>query len=139
MTFPLILGVPRTDEEIVEQTNVLARLALRFLGTGYEVADDHRFYDEPDPRSQKAWAFACEIQELMTATDPNDALSAAEEPKPEPRYVVQPYQADHGETYVLYDTLREIIMSRSLSNSIESIDELNSLADTMNAAEEEGE
>jgi hypothetical protein len=30
-------------------------------------------------------------------------------------------------------------MSRSLSNSIESIDELNSLADTMNAAEEEGE
>lgn len=71
----------RTDQEIVDQTNELARLCLRFIGTGYEVPEGHKFYEANDPRSQRAWKMACEIQEHMTATDPNDALANIEEPK----------------------------------------------------------
>ena len=74
----------RTDQQIVDQTNDLARLCLLYIGTGYEVADDHKFYQAEDPRSCRAWQMACEIQEKLTATDPNDALSNLDaEPEPE--------------------------------------------------------
>lgn len=70
----------RTDEEIVKQTNELARMCLGWMGpTGYEVPDGFTFWNAKDSRSIKAWKFACEIQEFMTATDPNDALSAIED------------------------------------------------------------
>ncbi|MCO5066879.1 MAG: hypothetical protein M9924_21155 [Rhizobiaceae bacterium] len=69
----------RTDEEIVNQTNMLARLCLRYLGTGYEVPLDHKFYEAADPRSNAAWKQACEIQKLLTNTDPNDALTNLDE------------------------------------------------------------
>ncbi|WP_210482695.1 hypothetical protein [Microvirga antarctica] len=70
---------PRTDAEIVSQTNDLARIMLRYIGTGYEVPPDHRFYEAQDARSRKAWAGACEIMEHMTQTDPNDALSGIDD------------------------------------------------------------
>lgn len=65
----------RTDEEIVLQTNDLARIMLRLMGTGYEVPEGWKFYEALDPRSARAWRDACTVQEFMTATDPNDALS----------------------------------------------------------------
>lgn len=71
------------DQQIVDQTNDLARLCLSYIGTGYEVPDDHKFYEAEDPRSRKAWQMACEIQQQMTATDPNDALSNITEPEVE--------------------------------------------------------
>lgn len=74
----------RTDQEIVDQTNELARICLRFIGTGYEVPENYRFYvhlgDRRYPRENKAWEAACAVQEFMTATDPNDALASLEEP-----------------------------------------------------------
>ncbi|MEN5275795.1 hypothetical protein ABE527_02480 [Brucella sp. TWI432] len=65
----------RTDQQIVDETNELARLCLRHIGTGYEVAEGHLFYEADDPRSKTAWNMACEIQQMMTKTDPNDAIT----------------------------------------------------------------
>lgn len=139
LSCPIIIARVRTDEEIVEQTNALARLALTYIGTGNEVPEGHKFYDEPDPRSQKAWQFACEVQELLTATDPNDAVAALPEPEPEPRYLVVPYQRDQGDTYVVVDTVRKgTIIARSIGNSPEAIKDLKDIATAMSAAEEEG-
>jgi hypothetical protein len=71
----------RTDRDIVEQTNALAIVAMRYIGTGYEVPDGYRIFEHLDgyPREEKAWAFACEVQRLMTDTDPNDALAIVED------------------------------------------------------------
>lgn len=66
----------RTDQQIVDETNELARLCLRHIGTGFEAPEGHKFYEADDPRSKAAWQRACEIQELLNKTDPNDALSA---------------------------------------------------------------
>lgn len=67
----------RTDAEIVKQTNDLARICLRFIGTGYEVPTGFKFYEAAasNSRASKAWDMACQIQEFMTATDPNDAAA----------------------------------------------------------------
>jgi hypothetical protein len=66
----------RTDAEIVKQTNDLARICLRFIGTGYEAPAGFKFYETAvNSRAAKAWNMACEIQEFMTATDPNDAIA----------------------------------------------------------------
>lgn len=70
---------PRTDQEIVDQTNDIARIALRCIGTGYEVPAGFLFYNLPtkhDPRADKAWEFARELQLFLTDTDPNDALTS---------------------------------------------------------------
>lgn len=74
----IISATPRTDQEIVDQTNSLARICLAHLGTGYEAPEDHKFYESEHPRSKAAWQRACEIMEHMTATDPNDALANLE-------------------------------------------------------------
>jgi hypothetical protein len=67
----------RTEDQIVKQTNDLARICLRYIGTGYEVPAGFKFFDAPasNYRARKAWSMACEIQEFMTGTDPNDAVA----------------------------------------------------------------
>lgn len=66
----------RTDQEIVDQTNRLAREMLRLMGVGYEVPDDYQFHLEKDrnSRAHNAWALACIAQQMLTSTDPQDAL-----------------------------------------------------------------
>lgn len=63
----------RTDQEIVDQTNVLAdRLyAIR----GYISRPGYRFDQATHPHEVEAWEGACEAQRLLTDTDPEDALS----------------------------------------------------------------
>lgn len=69
-------GPGRTDQEIVDQTNRLAREMLRLTGVGYEVPDSYQFHIEKDrhPRARQAWDMACFAQEVLTSTDPQDAL-----------------------------------------------------------------
>lgn len=82
----------RTDKQIVDETNELARLCLRHLDTGYEAPEGHKFYEAEDPRSKAAWQRACEIQQLLSKTDPNDALSALDtDDKEEDEPVVREY------------------------------------------------
>ena len=66
----------RTDRQIVDETNALARYMMaELVGTGYQVADTWRFHEETDPRSRKAWKHAVAIMEMITFTDAEDALS----------------------------------------------------------------
>ena len=67
----------RTDREIVEQTNVLARELYRLRG--YVVAEGYRFDRASHPHMQEAWAGARAAQLLLTDTDPDDALEEEEE------------------------------------------------------------
>jgi len=63
----------RSEQEIVDQTNALARelYAIR----GYVVPEGYRFDRATHPHEQQAWRGACAAQMMLTATDPNDALS----------------------------------------------------------------
>lgn len=73
----------RTDQQIVDETNELARhLLAEVIGTGYQMPEGHKFYEAYDPRSRKAWEQAVIIMEMTTHTDANDALSNLE---PEPK------------------------------------------------------
>lgn len=75
----LELKNPRTDAEIVAQTNELALLCLHHTGfdIGHDMMPDDglKFYESESPRARAAWNRACEIMELLTCTDPNDALA----------------------------------------------------------------
>lgn len=66
----------RTDQEIVEQTQRLARRVCSVLG--YEVAPGHDFRRSEHPRSRVAWMIACAAQEELTATDVDNAVAESE-------------------------------------------------------------
>lgn len=68
--------IMRTDQEIIDQTNVLARslYAIR----GYAVREGYRFDSATHPHEVEAWRGACEAQMLLTDTDPRDALDEIE-------------------------------------------------------------
>jgi hypothetical protein len=72
-------GIPaapmRTDQEIVDQTDDLAREFAKL--DGYEL--DGKFYNDTASRSRHYWALACTAQAHLTNTDPCDALSALED------------------------------------------------------------
>jgi len=67
----------RTDREIVNQTNALARVFYKMLG--HEVTADHLFYETSrqnyHPQEAMCWSMACAAQRELTATDPDDAIA----------------------------------------------------------------
>lgn len=63
---------PRTPEQIVEQTNQLARRLYRLHD--YEANEYFLFYEATHPHEVQAWEGACAAQELLTDTDVEDAL-----------------------------------------------------------------
>ena len=67
----------RTPQEIVDQTNELARELYRLRG--YVVAEGYRFDKATHPQEVEAWNRACEAQRLLTDTDVDDALQELEE------------------------------------------------------------
>lgn len=66
----------RTDQEIVDQTNEVARII--YASRGYSVPEGYAFHDSDrvnyHPHEAQCWQAACEIQVLLTETDPEDAL-----------------------------------------------------------------
>ncbi len=62
----------RTDQQIIDQTNELARqlYAIR----GYVTSPTYRFDHATHPHEREAWLGACAAQILLTDTDPMDAL-----------------------------------------------------------------
>jgi len=70
----------RTDREIVNQTNALARIFYKMLS--HEVDAEHRFYDVSrenyHPQEAMCWSMACAAQRELTATDPDDAVANLE-------------------------------------------------------------
>ena len=70
----------RTSKQIVNQTNAIAKII--YQSRGYEVKKGHDFHTERvnlHPFERQAWAAACEIQMLMTDTDPMDAVDELED------------------------------------------------------------
>jgi hypothetical protein len=70
----------RTAQEIVDQTNEIARII--YTNMGYRTPKGTEFHTEKinrHPNETLCWNAACEIQELMTHTDVNDALSELED------------------------------------------------------------
>ncbi len=66
----------RTPQEIVNQTNELARELYRLQG--YVRPRGYRFDKAKHPHEVQAWAGACEAQRLLTETDVDDALQELE-------------------------------------------------------------
>jgi hypothetical protein len=62
----------RTDEEVVKQTNELARTLYQLRG--YGAGECYSFASATHPHEKEAWAGACAAQQLLMDTDPNDAL-----------------------------------------------------------------
>ncbi|WP_454858745.1 hypothetical protein [Rhizobium binxianense] len=97
----------RSDRQIVDETNGIARYIMaELIGTGYQVADGWKFYEEPDPRSRKAWKHAAAIMEMMTFTNADDALSSLDpdEQDPEGRFPIGDWQYEvaNGDTRLGY-------------------------------------
>lgn len=67
----------RTAQEIVNQTNELARELYRLRG--YVRPRSYRFDKATHPQEVEAWNGACEAQRLLTETDVDDALQELDE------------------------------------------------------------
>ena len=70
----------RTAQEIVDQTNEIARIIYK--GMGYTSPEGFEFHTETinrHPHEENCWASACEIQELMTGTEVDDAIEELED------------------------------------------------------------
>jgi len=63
----------RSDQEILDQTNELARKL--YLIRGYEVPVGYRFDQATHGHEIEAWNGACEAQLLLTDTDIENVLS----------------------------------------------------------------
>lgn len=67
----------RTAQQIVDQTNELARQFYAVLG--YEVREGYRFDESDHPQEYAMWCMACKAQEMLTDTDPLDAFGEIED------------------------------------------------------------
>lgn len=67
----------RTDQEVIDQTNELARELYRIRG--YIRPRGYRFDKATHPHEVESWSGACEAQRMLTLTDPDDALMELEE------------------------------------------------------------
>ena len=70
-------GEPRTPQQIVDQTNYLARKIYEILG--YVVDEGYRFDQAHHPQEQHMWELACLAQEILTDTDVPSVLSEIDE------------------------------------------------------------
>lgn len=71
-----LAGKPRTDREIVLQTEALARAVLGLLG--YEAPKTTALRKSKNPRAALAWQIASLAQRHLTDTNPEDAVEATE-------------------------------------------------------------
>ena len=69
--------VGRTDQEIVDQTEELAVWLLDWC-FGHKPETKTPMRESIHPFAQRCWAAACHIQEMLTATDPENAVAELE-------------------------------------------------------------
>lgn len=67
----------RTAQQIVDQTNALAREFYRLMG--YGVAEGYRFDRARHPQEQTCWRMACFASEQLTGTEPDEAAAELED------------------------------------------------------------
>lgn len=69
----------RSDLEILEQTNELARQIYRLHDRGGSVEKGYRFDKSEHPQEAQCWQMACVAQELLTDADVENAIENLEE------------------------------------------------------------
>ena len=69
----------RTDAEIVEQTEILARYLLSWKWGLHPESPDAQLRNSQNTKARKAWNAACEIQDLLTATDVENAVAEVDD------------------------------------------------------------
>lgn len=67
----------RTAQEIVDQTNALARELA--AARGWSSPEGYRFDEAKTSRERGMWIDACIAQRALTETDPDDAISELED------------------------------------------------------------
>ena len=67
--------VGRTDQQIVDQTEELAGFLMRAFHRREKADPLSTFRGTQDIRAQHCWQTACQIQEMLTATDPENAVA----------------------------------------------------------------
>jgi hypothetical protein len=71
--------VGRTDREIVDQTEELAGLLMRAFHRRKKADPLSTFRGTQDIRAQHCWQTACQIQEMLTDTDPMNAVAEVDD------------------------------------------------------------
>lgn len=71
------LKAARTDQQIVDETNEVAREI--YARRGYDAHEGYRFDRATHPHEVEAWETACWIEERYTGTDPVEALANIDE------------------------------------------------------------
>lgn len=66
----------RTEQEVIDQTNALA--GKLYAIRGYVAPEGYRFDRATHPHEVEAWQGACVAQNMLTHTDPEDALANLE-------------------------------------------------------------
>jgi hypothetical protein len=64
----------RTDQQIVDQTEELAVWLLSW-GFNRQPETDAPMRESAHPMAQRCWSAACHIQEMLTATDPENSVA----------------------------------------------------------------
>jgi hypothetical protein len=67
--------VGRTDQQIVDQTEELAGFLMRAFHRQEKADPLSTFRGTQDIRAQHCWQTACQIQEMLTATDPENPVA----------------------------------------------------------------
>lgn len=70
--------VGRTDQEIVDETEALAKWLMAW-SFNHHPATNAPIRESEHPFAKSCWAAACHIQEMLTATDPENALAELED------------------------------------------------------------
>ena len=97
----MAVGEVRTDQQIVDQTEALAAL-LASAFRGYEATDGATFRNTEHPKARQCWEVACQIQELLTDTDPENAAAELDVHAPATPAGVQPTPVgDDGDAFRL--------------------------------------
>lgn len=68
----------RSSQQIVDQTNELARKFYKMHDRGGVVEKGYRFDEATHPTENLCWLMACEAQSVLTETDVEDCLSDLE-------------------------------------------------------------
>jgi len=63
----------RTEQQIIDQTNDLARELYKL--TGNKVKKGYDFYNATHPLETQAWRGACVAQLMLTNTEPEEAIA----------------------------------------------------------------
>ncbi len=70
--------VGRTDQEIVDETEALAKWLMAW-SFNHHPATNAPIRQSEHPFAKSCWAAACHIQEMLTATDPENAVAEMED------------------------------------------------------------